>query len=120
LSATPWFAETDGRDKNIYLSLSALLAVITAILQVVLDYRTRWKAHEEAIGGYAMLNRKISQLRTAEQITYDNLTKVRREFNRLTETVPTASWLFWNRPKAISTAITEWERQPTKCDALSN
>jgi hypothetical protein len=111
LSAVPWFLNKDNHDYEIYLSISALIIVITSTVQYVFDFRARWKDHELAIGGYAVLNRRIEQAIATQQSSDDDIADIRNEFDRLSAQVPTPHFLFWNRPKWITKEEREFQQK---------
>jgi len=109
LSASPLFVANGDKQVHISLAVAALITVITSTLQYILDYRSKWKAHEHAISGYASLNREMEQLCSEHEITNEQLKHVRIELDRLSERSPTIAWVFWNRPKDISAALVRLE-----------
>jgi hypothetical protein len=101
-SAAPWFIVSVGQSRVAYLSVAALVTVITGILHYVLDYRVRWKEHELAVTRYSALNRRIERVIATRNFNEDILLEIENALNGASETCPTPSWLLWNRPKEIS------------------
>jgi hypothetical protein len=111
LSAVPWFLENRGNQEHFSLAVAALITVITSTLQYILDYRTRWKAHERSGKGYGCLNREIEYLISTNKIDDDHLRHIRGYMDRLTEGAPTISWPFWNRPRQLTAQINKMEKR---------
>lgn len=93
------------------IEIAALITVVTTVLQYILDYRTRWKTHERAGKGYAILNREIEQLNINQPIDDQDLSRIRQQFAHLTDMSPVIPAVIWNRPKPITRAIARLEKR---------
>jgi hypothetical protein len=102
---------------NFWIIVAALIAVITSILQYILDYKVRWKTHERAGKGYAALNREIEELLSIDAVGAETVTVVRAHYDHLTDSSPAVPALFWDRPKELTDEIVRREKrdngQPT-------
>jgi len=109
------FAEAisfSGTEKsNFYTIIAALVTVITATLQYILDYRIRWKTHERAAKGYGALNREIEALSSKETIDDNAIASVRTHYDHLTDSSPVVPAFFWDRPGNLTTEIVDLEKR---------
>jgi hypothetical protein len=92
------------------IAVAGLCTVITSTLQFILDYRTRWKAHERAGKAYGALNREIENALCLNAISDELFAEIRQNNDRASEGAPVVPFLLWNKPKQETEIIDALER----------
>jgi hypothetical protein len=104
LSSAYWMVDSKVHESSIWLAIASILVVVTSTVQHILDYRTRWKAHERAGHSYATLNRSFEEA-IASKGSQQIFAPLKTQLDHLGETSPTVPFVFWNRPRSLSGKI---------------